>query len=68
MPTPSVLIVAFQWIAEVNHFCGDLPILLIGCKIDLRQDPRVVGEMRLHGQRPITYEEVRPSEITVHHP
>lgn len=46
-----------KWIAEVNHFCGRLPILLIGCKIDLRQDPRVVGEMRLYGQRPITYEE-----------
>jgi len=28
-----------RWLPEVKHFCKDLPILLIGLKKDLRDDP-----------------------------
>lgn len=48
-----------QWISEVQHFCNGLPVLLVGCKKDLRRDPRVIEELRRINQRPVTPEEVR---------
>jgi len=39
------------------HFCAGLPIILVGCKKDLRRDPRVVEELRKTSQRPVTPEE-----------
>ena len=49
---------AVQWISEVMHFCAGLPIILVGCKKDLRRDPRVIEELRKTSQRPVTPEEV----------
>jgi hypothetical protein len=46
------------------HFCSGLPIILVGCKKDLRRDPRVIEELRKTSQRPVTPEEVRLSEFT----
>lgn len=46
------------------HFCAGLPIILVGCKKDLRRDPRVIEELRKTNQRPVTPEEVRcPSTL-----
>ncbi|NWU57181.1 RHOF protein, partial [Dromas ardeola] len=28
-----------KWYPEVNHFCKRVPVLLVGCKIDLRKLP-----------------------------
>jgi Ras homolog gene family, member A len=49
-----------QWISEVMHFCQNLPIILVGCKKDLRRDPRVIDELRKTSQRPVTPEEACP--------
>ncbi|KAJ7164764.1 P-loop containing nucleoside triphosphate hydrolase protein [Mycena crocata] len=46
-----------KWISEVMHFCAGLPIILVGCKKDLRRDPRVIEELRKTSQRPVTQEE-----------
>ncbi|KAI9229570.1 MAG: GTP-binding protein rho5 [Piptocephalis tieghemiana] len=46
-----------KWISEVLHFCSNLPILLIACKKDLRNDPRTIEELRRLNQRPVTAEE-----------
>ncbi|KAG6826704.1 hypothetical protein H0H92_014798 [Tricholoma furcatifolium] len=46
-----------KWISEVMHFCPGLPIILVGCKKDLRRDPRVIEELRKTSQRPVTPEE-----------
>ena len=43
----------------MTHFCGGLPIILVGCKKDLRREPRVIEELRKTNQRPVTPEEVR---------
>lgn len=40
------------------HFCAGLPIILVGCKKDLRRDGRVIEELRKTSQRPVTPEEV----------
>ncbi|KAJ6583020.1 small GTPase-binding protein [Mycena vulgaris] len=62
-PDASVILICFAidspdsldnvkeaWISEVVHFCAGLPIILVGCKKDLRRDPRV-------GQQVVTFEE-----------
>jgi Ras family protein A len=52
-----------QWISEVQHFCPGLPVVLVGCKKDLRRDPRVIEELRRTNQRPVTAEEVRQTSV-----
>lgn len=47
-----------QWYPEVNHFCKGVPVLLVGCKTDLRQDPEVLRELRQGRQEPITLQQV----------
>ncbi|CAJ0916878.1 13042_t:CDS:2 [Entrophospora sp. SA101] len=39
------------------HFCQGLPIILVGCKKDLRFDPKTIEELRKTSQRPVTTEE-----------
>ncbi|AOW03407.1 YALI0D01045p [Yarrowia lipolytica CLIB122] len=46
-----------KWISEVLHFCQGVPILLVGCKVDLRNDPKTIEELRRTSQRPVTTEE-----------
>ncbi|CUA68951.1 Chitin synthase 4 [Rhizoctonia solani] len=46
-----------KWISEVMHFCAGLPIILVGCKKDLRRDPKTIDELRKTSQRPVTPEE-----------
>ncbi|RKO97292.1 hypothetical protein CXG81DRAFT_28856 [Caulochytrium protostelioides] len=48
-----------KWISEVLHFCAGLPIILVGCKLDLRHDPKVIEELRRSHQSPVTEEEGR---------
>ncbi|CAG8776987.1 23158_t:CDS:2, partial [Gigaspora rosea] len=45
------------WIPEVTHFCAGLPIILVGCKKDLRFDPKTIEELHKNSQRPVTSEE-----------
>lgn len=47
------------------HFCAGLPIILVGCKKDLRRDGRVIEELRKTSQRPVTPEEVRIVPISI---
>src|SRR5271154_2106719 len=51
-----------QWISEILHFCAGLPIILVGCKKDLRRDVRrdaITNEsLQRVFQRPVTPEEV----------
>lgn len=46
-----------QWISEVLHFCPNLPIVLVGCKIDLRNDPKTIQDLARMNQRPVTRED-----------
>lgn len=48
----------FKWIHEVTHFCSGLPIILVGCKKDLRHDPKTINELSKSNQRPTTPDEV----------
>ncbi|KAH8697169.1 Rho GTPase Rho1 [Talaromyces proteolyticus] len=46
-----------KWISEVLHFCQGLPIILVGCKVDLRDDQKTIDELNKTSQRPVTYEQ-----------
>ncbi|KAJ7629906.1 Rho GTPase [Mycena rosella] len=45
------------WISEILHFCSGVTIILVGCKKDLRRDPRVIEELRKTRHMPVTPEE-----------
>ncbi|KAM4847033.1 rho-related GTP-binding protein RhoD isoform 2-T2 [Thomomys bottae] len=35
-----------RWYPEVTHFCKDVPIIVVGCKTDLRKDKALVNKLR----------------------
>lgn len=41
------------------HFCQGLPIILVGCKKDLRYDQKTIEELHKTSQKPVTPEQVR---------
>ena len=51
--------VAEKWQPEVSHFCPATPVILVGCKKDLRHDRRTVEELRKTSQSPVTPEQVK---------
>jgi len=53
----SLINVQEKWISEVTQFCADVPIILVGCKKDIRQGGRVLEELRKTNRRPVTIEE-----------
>ncbi|XP_068101075.1 rho-related GTP-binding protein RhoF [Hyperolius riggenbachi] len=47
--------VLVKWYPEVHHFCRGVPIVLIGCKTDLRMDKERLRKLKSSQQEPITY-------------
>ena len=49
-----------KWHPEIQHLCPDKPIVLVGTKVDLRDDKETME--RLHEKRlsPVTYAQVLP--------
>lgn len=35
------------------HFCPDVPYILVGTKLDLRDDPNTLEKLRASGQQPV---------------
>ncbi|XP_039696670.1 rho-related GTP-binding protein RhoD isoform X1 [Pteropus medius] len=67
-PDASVLLLCFdvtsphsfdnvfnRWYPEVNHFCKEVPIIVVGCKTDLRKDRSLVKKLRKNRLEPVTY-------------
>ena len=46
-----------KWVPEVRHFCPDTPIILVGTKLDLKNDQVTLRELKEVHQRPVTYVE-----------
>lgn len=46
-----------KWISEVLHFCQGVPIILVGLKVDLRNDPETNEALRKQGQQPVSSSE-----------
>jgi len=43
------------------HFCPKVPVMLVGCKKDLRRDPQTIENLRKQNQRPVAPEQVSSS-------
>jgi len=48
-----------KWNPEVKHFCPNVPIILVGNKKDLRNDPATMRELAKMKQEPVKPEEGR---------
>ena len=46
-----------QWLSEVNHYNPGTPILLVGTKLDLREDEETVQRLNKTHVSPITHGE-----------
>ena len=46
-----------KWISEVLHFCQRVPIILVGCKADLRNNPNTIEQLRQQQQQPVSTSE-----------
>ncbi|BEJ14057.1 hypothetical protein CspHIS471_0312310 [Cutaneotrichosporon sp. HIS471] len=46
-----------NWISEVLHFCNGLPIILVACKKDLRDDQKTISDLARMNQRPVSRQE-----------
>ncbi|KAI9358266.1 GTP-binding protein rho5 [Zopfochytrium polystomum] len=46
-----------EWFPEIRHHCPHSPILLVGCRKDLRDDPETLADLARNGRHPVTYEE-----------
>nr|KAF6438875.1 ras-like protein family member D [Molossus molossus] len=70
-PDASVLLLCFdvtsphsfdniynRWYPEVNHFCKEVPIVVVGCKTDLRKDRSLVKQLWKKKLEPVTYHRV----------
>jgi len=51
---PSFVNVKDRWHSEIKHHCPNTPILLVGTKIDLRDDPAALEELSKGEKKPIT--------------
>ena len=49
------LILPLQWFPEVSHHCPSTPIILVGTKLDLREDKETVEKLKEKRLSPITY-------------
>ena len=43
-----------EWYPEVSHHCPNVPIILVGNKLDLRDDRATVERLKRHKLGPIT--------------
>ncbi|KRX83795.1 Ras-related C3 botulinum toxin substrate 1 [Trichinella sp. T6] len=46
--------VTSKWFPELRHHCPDTPILLVGTKLDLRDDQQIIKNLGDQGLSPIT--------------
>ncbi|PVV01124.1 hypothetical protein BB560_004469, partial [Smittium megazygosporum] len=43
------------WFPEISHHAPGVPIILVGTKLDLREDPETIEKLREKRMAPITY-------------
>ncbi|KAI0216653.1 Ras-related C3 botulinum toxin substrate 3 [Lamellibrachia satsuma] len=49
--------VMIKWVPEIRHHCQEAPLLLIGTKIDLREDKEVMGQLGAQSLSPVKREQ-----------
>ena len=51
----TCVVVSVQWYPEVRHHCPNTPIILVGTKLDLRDDKDTIEKLKEKKLTPITY-------------
>ena len=51
-----------KWVLEARHHCPQVPIILVGTKLDLREDKETIDKLKETRLAPITYPQVRYQE------
>jgi len=46
-----------KWYPEVSNYCPNVPIILVGTKVDLRENNETLDKLRSDGLSPITFEQ-----------
>lgn len=46
-----------QWFPEIEHHAPNVPIILVGTKLDLREDRATLDGLRLKRMEPVSYEQ-----------
>ncbi|XP_041357607.1 ras-related C3 botulinum toxin substrate 1-like [Gigantopelta aegis] len=49
--------VTTKWQPEIKHHCPDAPIIIVGTKIDLRENKEAIGQLAAQGLSPIKREQ-----------
>ena len=49
--------VSTKWCPEIKHHCPDAVVILVGTKIDLREDKEVIGQLSNAGLAPVRREQ-----------
>ena len=44
-----------KWVLEARHHCPQVPIILVGTKLDLREDKETIDKLKEKRLAPITY-------------
>ena len=53
-----ILFPSLQWVPEVSHHCPNTPVILVGTKLDLRDDQHTIQRLRMRQLAPISYVQV----------
>ncbi|ODM87034.1 Ras-like GTP-binding protein Rho1 [Orchesella cincta] len=47
--------VAEKWSPEIQYYCRGIPVILVGNKMDLRDDPNTIHKLSKKQQEPVTF-------------
>ena len=57
---------AMQWAAELKHHADGVPILLVGTKLDQREDPEIIKQLSQKKAKPISSSEGQQMGREIH--
>jgi len=65
---PSFDNVRAKWFPEIDHHAPSVPIILVGTKLDLREDPATLESLRQKRMEPVSYDQalIVAKEIRAH--
>ncbi|KAI1193043.1 P-loop containing nucleoside triphosphate hydrolase protein [Nemania serpens] len=65
---PSFDNVKAKWYPEIDHHAPNIPIILVGTKLDLREDPATLESLRSKRMEPVSYDQalICAKEIKAH--
>lgn len=54
-----------QWHPEISHHAPNIPIILVGTKLDLREDPQTVESLRQKRMEPVRYDDALKTAMQI---